>query len=189
MLEWLPLFSLCTWSPQLLSVSLSLQDLEGTERLMSQLLQDPTRNAFWQLQEQQDTAQRCCCNCTWLRHEKVIICCQERQGVSVRQELIRYWLPPECSLTHSLSVTLLYKVDSQRKRETAEVGEQRRKREGSKREGVGLKATKKWNEQSKNRLKTVNVHTPSSEALIALCLPLHKPRSFIMHAQIALNYT
>lgn len=42
MLEWLPLFSLCTWSPQLLSVSLSLQDLEGTERLMSQLLQDPT---------------------------------------------------------------------------------------------------------------------------------------------------
>lgn len=44
-------------------------------------------------------------------------------------------------LTHSLSVTLLYKVDSQRKRETAEVGEQKRKREGSEREGVGLKAT------------------------------------------------
>lgn len=117
MLEWLPLFSLCTWSPQLLSVSLSLQDLEGTERLMSQLLQDPTRNAFWQLQEQQDTAQRCCCNCTWLRHEKVIICCQGRQGVSVRQELIRYWLPPECSLTHSQSHSFIKLTPRERGRQ------------------------------------------------------------------------
>lgn len=31
-------------------------------------------------------------------------------------------------LTHSLSLILLYKVDSQRKRETAEVGEQGRER-------------------------------------------------------------
>lgn len=38
-------------------------------------------------------------------------------------------------LTHSLSLILLYKVDSQRKRETAEVGEQGRERGKWKRKG------------------------------------------------------
>lgn len=48
MFEWLPLFSICTPSPpphSCLSVCLC-RDLGGTEGLMSQLLQDPTRNAF-----------------------------------------------------------------------------------------------------------------------------------------------
>lgn len=67
----------------------------------------------------------CRCNCTWLRHEKVIICCQGRQRVSVRQELIRYWLPPECSLT--LDFNRLHKVDSHWKTQAAEVGEQGRR--------------------------------------------------------------
>jgi len=92
--------------PHFLSVSLSLQRERGREGLKDWCLSSsriPTRNAFWQLPEQQGAAQRCWGNCTWLRHEKVIICCQGRQGVSVRQELIRYWLPPECSLTHSRS--------------------------------------------------------------------------------------
>lgn len=42
---------------------------------------------------------------------------------------------------------------------------------------------------NENRLKTVNLHALSSETLIVLYLPLRIPRSFIIHAQIALNYT
>lgn len=38
---------------------------------------------FWQLG--MDTQQECCCNCIWLRHEKVIMHCQGRQGVSVQR--------------------------------------------------------------------------------------------------------
>lgn len=139
------IFSLHSVPPPRSCLSVCLcRDLGGTERLMSQLLQDPTRNAFWQLQEQQDTAQRCCCNCTWLRHEKVIICCQGRQGVSVRQELIRYWLPPECSLTHSHSYSFI-KLTPRERGETAEVGEQGKERGKWKRRGE-IKRTKgeKW---------------------------------------------
>lgn len=44
-------------------------------------------------------------------------------------------------LTHSLSLVLLYKVDSQRKRETAEVGEQGREEEG--RGGREMKRTER----------------------------------------------
>lgn len=105
MFEWLQISSICTPPPPKSCLSVCLRrDLGGPEGLMSQLLQRSTRNAFWQLQLQQDIAQRCCCNCTWLRHEKVIICCQGRQGVSVRQELISYWLPPE-SLVRALAPT------------------------------------------------------------------------------------
>lgn len=109
----------------------------GTVRLMSQLLQDPSRNAFWQLQEQQDWAQRCCCNCTWLRHEKVIICCQGRQGVSVRQELIRYWLPLESSLTHSHSDSFIKLTPRERGRQERFGGRKKVMEEFERRAGVG----------------------------------------------------
>lgn len=72
----------------------------------------------------------CCCNCTWLRHEKVIICCQGRQDVSVRQEpiltasrVLSPFLTYAVFLTCLLSRTRL-KVDFLRKRETAEAGKQ-----------------------------------------------------------------
>ena len=94
-------------------------------------------------------------------------------------------------LTHSLSLILLYKVDSQRKRETAEVGEQGRER-GEVKEKGGDKKDERGemsDGEKKNRLKLVNLHALSSETLIAPYLPLRKPCSFIIHAQIALNYT
>lgn len=81
-----------------------------------------------------------------------------------------------------LSLILLHKVDSQRKREATEVGELRGKSHSKGRE-------MKRKICSENRLKTVNLNTLSLKTLIALYLPLHRPCSFIKHAQIVLNYT
>lgn len=56
-------------------------------------------------------------------------------------------------------------------------------------EGGDKKDERREMSNEKNRLKTVNLHALSPETLIALYLPLRKPCSFIIHAQIALNYT
>lgn len=53
----------------------------------------------------------------------------------------------------------------------------------------GDETGKKREIRHENRLKTVNLHAPRCETLIALYLPLRKPCSFIIHAQVALNYT
>lgn len=83
-------------------------------------------------------------------------------------------------LTHSLSLVRLHKVDSPRKREATEVGELRGKSYSKGRE-------MKRKLCGENRLKRVNLNTRSLKTLIALYLPLHRPRSFIIHAQIVLN--